>query len=345
MSGQLSPAEQDAIVRFRPGQKTGHVESNFIKLNLPGGRALWLKLTVLKRSVGRADTVAEAWAIAFNLAEQPERHVALKQTWPFTEATIEQSCFFFKVGEVTWRHGASAGSLQDPRTGERITWDLTFRTDLEGHRHLPYAWMYRGAVPKTKPMSPQIDTRFNGWVRVDDHETKVSNAPGMLGHNWGTQQAESWTWVHCNMWDEGDQDLVFEGITSRVKMGPITSPQISVLHARVRGERVDISGLTHLLRIRTAPDGLSWRFEGTRGDRRIAGYFSAVPERFVGVNYHDPDDRIVHCLNTKIADGEVTVSAREGGRWRPLAHAVARSSAALEVGVRGQSHGVRIYIV
>ena len=117
-----------------------------------------------------------------------------------------------------------------------------------------------------------------------------------------------------------------------------------MLHVRLPGERIDLNGYRDLVRTRSAPDGLSWSFEGTRGDRRVRGCFRGPAERFVGVDYHDPDGRVAHCLNSKIADGELTVEARRRGRWEPLARAVADRSAALEIGSRGGTFGVPIRI-
>ncbi|MGM0575315.1 MAG: hypothetical protein ACQEXJ_06255 [Myxococcota bacterium] len=329
----LTPSERDALVRFRPDDDAGQVESLFLKLNLPEGRALWLKITFLKRTFGRREALAEAWAIAFGMGEGGG-HVALKSTWPASEASWEEDCLFVRVGDVQLSQGRAVGALDDEETGERISWDLTFTTEHEGFRHLPADWMYEGPIPKTKPNSPQIDARFDGTLTVGDRTTKVEGAPGMFGHNWGSQQAESWTWVHCNRW-EGVEGVVFEGVTSRVKMGPVTAPLATVLHVRIPGERITINGFLDLWTTKSEPEGLGWRFSGRKGDRKVEGWFHAPPERFVGVDYHDPDGRIAHCLNTKIADGELAVYGRGDKGWSPLLTAVCDRSAALEVGLRG----------
>ncbi len=338
----LTPAEQDALVRWRPGDTHGHVESLFVKLNLPEGRAVWLKLTLLRRVGARPDTVIEAWAIAFGLGPDGE-HVALKSSWPVSEAHIERDCLYAKVGGVEWAQGRTAGALEDERTGQRVAWDLSYTTEHEGFRHLPAAWMYEGSVPKTKATSPQIDSRFEGWVEVAGRRVPVSGAPGMLGHNWGRQQAEFWTWAHCNAW-EGCDGVVVEAVTSKVKFGPITSPLLTVVHARIPGERLDFNGFAQLVGTRSRPEGLSWSLRATAGDRRLEATFTAPPERFVGVNYHDPDGRIAHCLNTKIADGQVTILAKGGRGWEKILGAVSDRTSALEIGTRGDTFGVPIRI-
>lgn len=341
----LTPAEEDALVRFDASGHGPHVESLFVKLNLSDARALWLKVTFLRRTVGRKDAVIEAWAMAFNLGKpgQGDPHAALKQTWAASEAEVAPGCLYVRVGDVELSQGHAAGTLTDDATGETITWDLDYTTEHQGFHHLPYPWMYEGRVPKSKANSPQIDSRFSGSVTVNGVTTKVDDAPGMLGHNWGSQHAEDWTWVHCNRWT-GLEGVVFEGVTSRVKMGPIVTPRLTVLHLRIPGERITMNGLRQLVGTKSRPEGLRWAFSGRSGDRRLEGWFSAPVERFIGVDYHDPDGRTVHCMNTKIADGEIALYGRGGRGWEQILSATCDRSAALEVGDREDTLGVPISI-
>ena len=309
----LTPAERDALIRFRPDLEHGHTESLFIKLNLPDTRkALWLKLTFLKRTIGRREALVEGWAIAFDIHGE-DSHIAVKNSWPASEAALQYDCLYAKTPGMLWQHGHTEGSLEDPSTRHRISWELDYTTEHEGFRHMAKPWMYQRKLPKTKACSPQIDSRFNGWVEVGGIRVAVDNAPGMLGHNWGGAQGEFWTWAHCNLWDT--EGLVFEGVTSKVKFGPLTTPLLTISHIRFPGERITLNGWGQMLRTQSTVDGLGWQVSGSTRDRRFEAHFSAPTDRFVGVNYHDPDGRIAHCLNTKIADGEMTVWARTGAGW------------------------------
>lgn len=340
----LTPAEQDALVRFDPKGTSGHVESLFLKLNLPGeGRAVWLKITFLRKAIGAREAVVEAWAMAFDMGAEPGEHVAIKRTLPYSEATLERGCLYVRAPGVELKMGQARGELVDEVSGDTIAWDLTFETEHIGFRHMPFDWMYEGRIPKSKANSPAIDSRFRGTVTVNGRETRIEDAPGMFGHNWGSEHAQFWTWAHCNVW-EGVDGVLFEGVTSNVKFGPVTSPRLTILHARIPGERITMNGVRQLVATRSEVEGLSWVFRGTRGDRRIEGRFHAPADRFVGVDYHDPSGRIAHCLNTKIADGELVISGRGKGGWKPLLSAVSQRSAALEIGTRGDTRGVRIRI-
>ena len=89
---------------------------------------------------------------------------------------------------------------------------------------------------------------------------------------------------------------------------------------------------------------LTWRFRGTSGKRAIEGWFSAPPERFVGVHYEDPSSTVTNCLNSKVADGQVRLLHKERGVWRLQKLYEANASAALEIGVKGESHGVKVHL-
>lgn len=344
----LTPAERDACIRYRPDSGRGHTESLFVKLNLPPGdpsgyAALWLKLTVLCRTIGRQERLVEGWAIAF--AADPSGangHVALKNSWPIKEAAIQYDCFFIETPAVQWRHGHLEGVLTDPKTGREIRWNLDYEPDHQSFRHFPKSWMYERGIPKTKACSPQIDTRMSGAFSVDGVDVDVTNAPAMLGHNWGGAQSEFWAWTHCNAWDT--PGVVFEAVTSKVKFGPMTSPLLTISHLRFPREETTLNSWGAMLKTESTVDGLSWTLAGAAHDRRFELVVQAPADRFVGVDYHDPDGRVAHCLNTKIADSTLTVWARTGAGWEEMLKATAQGTAALEIGDRTGTRGVKTYI-
>ena len=96
------------------------------------------------------------------------------------------------------RRGARAGARTRARSrseGLEASWDLSFADDSEPLRHLPYGWMYRAPLPRTKFLSPYPDARYSGRLEVGGREIELDGWPGMIGHNWGAEHAERWTWV------------------------------------------------------------------------------------------------------------------------------------------------------
>lgn len=340
----LTPAEHDALVRFRQDDERAQLEGYFLTLSLPGGRSLQVRIGFLRRVIGRRDAIAEVWAVASNLSpadgsDMP--HVALKQTWPMGEVRAEEEILYVRMGPVELTHGRTRGELGGGRGEGHIAWDLKFTRQPEGFRHLPAAWMYRTGLLAAKVTSPQVDARFSGSVTVNGRTTAVEGAPGMLGHHWGKSLSDGWTWAHCNRWHEGDQ-IVFEGATARVPIGPMTSPPLTVMHVRLPGERLTLNGLLHLVRTRSRRRGLQWRVTGQRGDRRIEATFQAPPDYFVGIDQLSPDGRLTHVLSTGVADGAMVVSGKTARAWIPIVSVVADRSASLQFGTRGDTHGVPI---
>ena len=45
--------------------------------------------------------------------------------------------------------------------------------------------------------------RFDGSLRVDGRTIAVDGWRGVIGHNWGSQHAERWIWLH-GLTEEGD---------------------------------------------------------------------------------------------------------------------------------------------
>ena len=39
-------------------------------------------------------------------------------------------------------------------------------------------------------------------MTVDGREIEVDRWPGMVGHNWGAEHAERWTWIQANEFRE-----------------------------------------------------------------------------------------------------------------------------------------------
>ena len=71
----------------------------------------------------------------------------------------------------------------------------------EPFRHLPYDFLYRARLPRTKLLSPDPDARFTGSVTVDGERLELDGWPGMVGHNWGAEHAERWSWIQANDFD------------------------------------------------------------------------------------------------------------------------------------------------
>lgn len=309
----------------------GHVESYFLKLNdSEGRRALWLKATILVRE-GGTPRASEAWAIAF---DRDGRHVAVKESTPLAQARFGRGGLDVAVAGLRLTPGRVSGEVKSG--GARVSFDLRFSMDAAPIVPLPSARMYETKLPSSKLVSPHPDARFWGTYAIDGETIAVDGWRGMQGHNWGSRHAELYAWCHGSQWD-GVDDLVVEGVTARVKVGPVLAPPMTLLCVRHRGVAYDFNAPLALARSRGTIDvrGRRWTFSAKSALATISGEMWADTSDFVGLAYENPDGAITHCLNSKIARGRVRLSVH----GKPDVTATTRA-AALEIATKDPDHGV-----
>jgi hypothetical protein len=319
-------------VRFDPARAGDHVESYFMKLNDASGRqALWLKATIL--AGGDRAPLAEAWAIGF---DRELGHVAVKHVVPHAEARFSKYELDLSVGAVEMSEGKTRGKIQ---SGEHvIEWELEF--DASGSPLVPYPHpkMYTGPFPSQKLVSPHPDTKFSGSYRVDGRETRVDGWRGMQGHNWGKRHTELYAWGHVNQWEDAEE-LLLEGVTARVKLGPVLAPPLTLLCVWHRGRRYELNETKTLLRARGTVSPRVWTFRSRGPDASIEGELRAETADMAGLYYENPNGEMTYCLNSKIARAELTLTPNDG----PVVRARSRA-AALEIGTKDASHGVKMLV-
>ncbi len=315
-------------VRFDPSKSADHVESYFLKLNEPGGlRALWLKATILA-GAGR-QPVAEAWSIAF---DREAGHVAGKAVVPFGEASFSRTGLDVRVAGIEIGAGRSRGQIT--QGSDRIEWDLEFDASGEPMVHYPSPSMYQGPLPSQKVVTPYPDTVFSGSYRVNGRAVSVTNWRGMQGHNWGKRHTELYAWGHVNQW-ENAEDLVLEGATGRLKLGPILAPPLTMVCVWNAGKKYQFNDVRNLLRNTGVLTTRSWRFEAENAEARVHGELAADTDEMVGLHYENPNGEMTYCLNSKIAWALLVLEPKSGPRVQATSNA-----AALEIGTKDPKHGV-----
>jgi hypothetical protein len=186
-------------------------------------------------------------------------------------------------------------------------------------RHLPAGWMYRAPLPKTKLETPLPAVRVSGTVTVDGTTVEADGWPGMVGHNWGTQHAERWIWLHGTSF-AGDPQAWLDLAVARVKVGPVLTPWIANGVLSRGGERRVIRGRAVVdedpLRLRLRAGGLTLTARSPR-------------EQTVVWRYADPDGREHHVANCSVAALEVAgLGTSHGGVY--------------ELGMRETTHGLPV---
>jgi hypothetical protein len=168
-----------------------------------------------------------------------------------------------------------------------------------------------------------------------DETWNVGDWRAMIGHNWGRGNAALYAWTHCNAWDDAD-DLVVEAISARLRIGAFMTPIATSAFVRYQGKSYDFRTLlsnrgTISLR----------RFEcvAESGGARLACELGAETDDFVGLHYPNPSGSMTYCLNSKLAQARLELSLPGGETITATSRA-----AALEIGTRDKSHGVRMVL-
>jgi hypothetical protein len=315
------------------GMTSGY-ESFYLRAAAPeGGQGLWLRHTV--RVAPGEEPTGSLWLTWFDANDGP---TATKLTVPGPEAGEGAAGPWLQIAGATVGEGRAVGAIAEADHLPAAQWDLSF-TGEQRLEHLAPAWLYTAPLPKTKPVSLHPFARFTGTVSVDGRHHDIDDWPGMVGHNWGSQHAERWIWLHGMNFDGADDDTWIDVVLGRVKAGPILLPWIGSGAISIDGERTALGGASRLRGTKVAerPTGARLTLRG-RGDLTVRVDVGAPRERFVGWSYADPNGHTHDVANCSIAEIEVTVRRPHG----PALVLSASGTAAYELGMREADHGIVI---
>lgn len=305
----------------------GHYESFYLKACAPeGGLGVWLRFTVLKAPGGAA--VGSLWCTLFDAAAAP---AAVKQTLP-TEQLVRPAAGYLRIGQSSFAADRVEGSAA--ADGREASWKIELAGDAPPLAHLGSRLLYRAALPRTKLCSPQPAVRASGSVTVDGRRVELDGWPGMVGHNWGTQHAERWVWLHGVF---GDGDSWLDVAIARVRLGGLLTPWLASGALSLGGVRHALGGPARWPSTRVAEtvDGCDFVLPG---NLRVRGTVRANRKDLVGWVYADPAGGRHDTVNCSIATMSLTVLDRGHA---PISLAC-DGGAAYELGMRERDHGIRL---
>jgi hypothetical protein len=222
------------------------------------------------------------------------------------------------------RFAAAAGSA---------SWDLEAAGGEPALRHLPREWMYRAPLPRTKLESPLPDAVFTGRLAWGDKQVEVAGWRGMVGHNWGSEHAERWVWLHAVGFAEAPGAWLDVAI-GRVRVGGMVTPWVANGALSLDGARLRLGGLGRVraTRVDARPGALEAVIGGAGVMIRVS--VAAPLDQTVKLFYEPHHD--VH--NCSIAQVRLRVE-RPG---RPALELASAFGGAYELGVRaaGRTSGL-----
>jgi hypothetical protein len=251
------------------------------------------------------------------------------------------------IGEQTQRadggdRSASGASFAPGRAqgaSGPARWSLSFTARDGELRHLSRELFYRAPVPRTKLTSPAPGATFTGVIEVDGRTPlQLREWPGMVGHNWGSEHAERWIWLHGVGFEEAPEAWIDLAL-GRVKLANRLTPWIANGALSLGGSRYRLGGLgARGLRVAETAGGCALRLPGERG--LTLELRAEVPAgTAAGWRYADPDGSEHDVVNCSIAAMQLTVKLP--GERMPLSLRTDHGGA-YELGMRERDHGVAI---
>jgi hypothetical protein len=197
-------------------------------------------------------------------------------------------------------------------------WSLRFASRERELRHLAPEWLYRTPLPRTKLTSPAPAASFDGTIELAGRDAiELRGWPGMVGHNWGSEHAERWIWLHALAFAE-EPGAWLDVALGRLLIAGRMTPWVANGALCLDGERHRLGGLTaRPTRVDESPDGCSLALGGTHG-LKLHASVEVPTQSAAGWRYADPDSErspvAQHdVLNCSVAAVELTVNTPDGG--------------------------------
>ena len=323
------------FARYRPGRRSGLYESFFMRANHPSRPlAFWIRYTLFSPRQHPEEAIGELWAVFFD--GESGQHVAVKQEVPIEHCVFSPSEFHVDIGDAYLRPGKMAGTAASG--AHAISWKLSFRGTAVPLFLLPPA-LYRAGLPKAKSLVSLPFATFEGSLAVDRTVIDVSGWVGSQNHNWGSKHTDHYAWGQVAGFDT-HADSFLEVGTARLKIGPLRTPFMTLLVLRHRGEEIALNSLRQSIRAKASFTYFDWHFHTEDAAVRIDGHINAPREAFVGLRYFNPPGGIKHCLNSKLASCELTVTNKRTGISDVLS---TQHRAAFEILTDDTAHGVALH--
>jgi len=243
-------------------------------------------------------------------------------------------------GAATGGYGASSdGGRLGPSAAEGVCgparWSLRISGSESELRHLKQPWLYRAPLPRTKLTSPAPAASFDGTIELPDRTVELRDWRGMVGHNWGSEHAERWIWLHGVDFSE-DRAAWLDVALGRVLVAGRLTPWMASGAISLNGRRLRLGGLgARGVQVAENAGRCSLSIPGENG-LLVQAHVDDPPGAAAGWRYADPDGGEHDVVNCSVAALSLNIRPR-GGAATTLHTA---HGAAYELGMRERDHGV-----
>jgi hypothetical protein len=313
LAGDLSCARFPSV-----STEAAHYESFYLKVADPRTpRGAWIRYTVFKRA-GELPC-GSLWCTLWTGDEGALARKATLQPHELSAAPGE----LIKIGASRLTLMRAVGSVDE------ASWELEFAGAGMMFPYLPREWMYRARVPRTKAVSLEPHATFHGRVTVGGQTLQIDGWPGMVGHNWGSEHAEGWVWLHGADFVEAPESW-FDATIGRIKLGAVTVPWIANGGLWLDGRMYRVGGPIAVRSTSVNAQPTHCRFTLPGRGIAIDGQVAAPDDSTVAWRYSDPAGGEHYVSNCSVASLALTVR----GHDREARRLHLRAGAAYEHGAR-----------
>jgi len=255
--------------RAGEGLGKGRYESWFLSARDPASRrALWIRHT--RHRPGGGPQTAALWCTAAG-PQTGQRPVAVKQVFSTSPPDAAAGPDGFR--------GAAA------LAGHTAAWDLTVTTGEAPLRPLRPALLERAPLPRTKLVASVPDGLVSGTLTAAGQVIAVTGWRGTGGHNWGSEHADTWVWLHADGF-AGSPDAWLELVLARIRVGRARSPWTAMGAVSLGGQRISLGGLGRRIRAAVQPRRLHASVPAAGGLLELT--VTSDDDDAVAVPYADP---------------------------------------------------------
>jgi len=247
----------------------GGYESWFVSARDPvSPRALWIRHTRHRPHQGPESAALWCTVIDPDLGKPPAVIKQVFSAFPPDAA----------AGPGQFRGQAALGQRS-------ARWELAVTGGQPPLRPLRPPVLYRAPLPRTKLEATVPDGQVTGMLDIDGSNIGVSGWRGTVGHNWGSEHADSWVWLHAAGFATAPEawlDLVL----AKIKVGPARSPWTAMGALSLGNERILLGGLGRRLRVDARPGRLTAGIPAPRARLQLS--VTTDDAAAVAVAYTDP---------------------------------------------------------
>ena len=218
----------------------GGYESWFVSARDPASRrALWIRHTRHRPRQGPESAALWCTVVDRDRAQRP--------------AVVKQVFAAFPPDAVAGAERFRGEAVLGDRTAR---WDLAVTSGEPPLRPLRPPVLYRAPLPRTKLEATVPDGLVTGMLSVDGDTLSVSGWRGTVGHNWGSEHADSWVWLHASGFGAATAGGWLELVLARIRVGRARSPWTAMGALSLAGRRFPLGGLGRRSRVDGYPGQL-----------------------------------------------------------------------------------------